>query len=137
LKIIQGTKRETLFSDRFISEVYEYFFYEPLHKELDSVIQCEYISKREDEIRSSGYAIHSLEAALWNFYHTNRFEDAILKAVNLGDDADTVGAITGLLAGAFYGIGSIPDRWVAELSRGAMISEIAERLIMCANSDNR
>jgi len=137
LKIVHGVEKYTLFSDCFISETYEYFSAEPLHEKLDSIIRCEYISKREDEIQSSGYAIHSLEAALWSFYHTNSFEEAILKAVNLGNDADTVGAITGQLAGAFYEIGNIPDGWVAGLSKGAMISEIAERLIICANADNR
>ncbi len=83
----------------------------------------------ENEIQSSGYAIHSLEVALWSFYHTHTFEDAILKSVNLGDDADTGGAITGQLVGAFYGVDGIPDELVCALSKSEAISVMIERLI--------
>ena len=60
-----------------------------------------YIDKAEHEIRGSGYVVESLEAALWCFLHTDNCRDAILKATNLGDDADTTAAITGQLAGAY------------------------------------
>ncbi len=126
LKIMYGSEKDTLFSDSFVSDTYRYFADEPLHRELNSIIQYEYISKSEDEIQSSGYAIHSLEAALWSFYHTNTFEDAILKSVNLGDDADTVGAITGQLVGAFYGISGISDAWVNGLSQLDLIKAVFE-----------
>ena len=129
LKIVHEIEKDTIFSDSFISDTYKYFSDEPLHGELNSIIQCEYISKSEDEIQSSGYAIHSLESALWSFYHTNTFEDAILKSVNLGNDADTVGAITGQLAGAFYGIDNISDELISGLSKSEEISVIVERLI--------
>jgi len=64
-----------------------------------------------DEIRGSGYVVETLEASLWAVLTTKRFEDAVLKAVNLGDDTDTTGAITGGLAGLCYGIGAVPKRW--------------------------
>ena len=126
MHILNGLEKDMIFSDKFISSVNKYFSDEPLHEELNSVIRCEYISKTEDEIQSSGYAIHSLEAALWSFYHTNTFEEAILKSVNLGDDADTVGAITGQLVGAFYGIGRISDAWVNGLSNLVLIEAVLE-----------
>jgi ADP-ribosyl-[dinitrogen reductase] hydrolase len=129
LKIAQGTDRQRLFSESFVSETYQYFSDEPLHSELDAIIRYEYITKGEDEISSSGYAIHSLEAALWSFYHTNTFEEAILKAVNLGQDADTVGAITGQLAGVFYGLSGVPEEWVEGLCRHEEISAMAESLL--------
>jgi ADP-ribosyl-[dinitrogen reductase] hydrolase len=72
--------------------------------------------KERAQIRSSGYVIDSLEAALWAVGTTATFEDAVALAVNLGDDADTVGAITGQLAGAVYGAAAIPDRWLAPLA---------------------
>ncbi len=128
LKIMNGAKKNTLFSDCFVSDVYKYFTDEPLHRELNSIIRCEYISKSEDEIQSTGYVIHSLEASLWSFYHTDTFEEAILKSVNLGDDADTVGAITGQLAGAFYGVDGIPDKWINGLSKSDEIVVMMERL---------
>ena len=118
-----------IFSDKFMSDAYRYFSDEPLHKELSSIIQCEFIHKREDEIRSSGYAMHSLEAALWSFYHTDIFEEAILKSVNLGDDADTVGAITGQLVGAFCGVDGIRDEWLLGLSHLDLIEVVSEDLV--------
>ena len=126
LKLVHGVEKDTLFSDSFVSDVHKYFTDEPLHEALNSIIQCEYISKGVDEIQSSGYVIHSLEAALWSFYHTNTFEEAILKSVNLGDDADTVGAITGQLVGAYYGVDGIPDKLLRRLSHFDLIEAVSE-----------
>jgi ADP-ribosyl-[dinitrogen reductase] hydrolase len=70
-----------------------------------------YRGKPEPEIESTGYVVHSLEAALWCFERTQTYEDAILTATNLGHDADTTAAICGQLAGAFYGVDGIPPKW--------------------------
>ncbi|WP_372982665.1 ADP-ribosylglycohydrolase family protein [Marinobacter sediminum] len=69
-----------------------------------------------DQISSGGYVIDTLEAALWSCYHSEDFENALITAVNLGDDADTVGAVTGQIAGAAWGASSIPSRWLNQLS---------------------
>ena len=69
-----------------------------------------YRNKPAGEIRGTGYVVESLEAALWCFLHTETFETAILKAANLGDDADTTAAICGQVAGAFYGESGIPQK---------------------------
>lgn len=87
-----------------------------------------YFRKTEAEIRGSGYAVASLEAALWCFRDTNSFETAVLRAANLGDDADTTAAIVGQLAGAHYGIDAIPAHWRARLHMGAEIEQIALKL---------
>jgi ADP-ribosyl-[dinitrogen reductase] hydrolase len=63
--------------------------------------------KAEAEIRSTGYVVHTLEAAMWAFAGATNFEQAVLWAVNLGDDADTVGAVAGQIAGAVHGLGGI------------------------------
>ncbi len=68
-------------------------------------------AKTRAEIRSTGYVVDTLEAALWSVSRSETFEEAVLMAVNLGDDADTVGAVTGQIAGAVWGLGAIPDRW--------------------------
>ena len=65
----------------------------------------------ENEIKSSGYVVDSMEAAVWSLITTNSFDEALLKAVNLGRDTDTVGAIAGGLAGLFYGYEGIPKAW--------------------------
>lgn len=76
------------------------------------------ISKFElDEISSSGYVVSTLEAAMWLFLNANDYKTTILKAVNLGDDTDTVAAITGGLLGIYYGIDSIKDNWKQTLKR--------------------
>ena len=93
------------------------------------------MTKNEEKIQSSGYAVHSLEAALWSFYHANTFEAAILKSVNLGDDADTVGAITGQLAGAYYGVNGIPEERLSGLSKVENIGSIAMALSLKKVSD--
>jgi ADP-ribosyl-[dinitrogen reductase] hydrolase len=80
-------------------------------------------------IQSSGYVIHTLEAALWAVDRTESFEEALILAVNLGDDADSVGAVTGQLAGALYGLGGIPPRWLHPLAWRQRIQDTADALI--------
>lgn len=71
----------------------------------------EFANADEESIRASGYVLDSLEASIWCLLNTESFEEAVLKAVNLGDDTDTVGAIVGGLAGLYYGYESIPINW--------------------------
>ncbi len=73
-------------------------------------------SKARKAISSSGYVVSTLEASLWCVDRTESFEDAVLLAANLGDDADTVAAVTGQLAGALYGKAGIPVRWLERLA---------------------
>ena len=68
------------------------------------------------------------EAALWCFLKSGSFEEAVLEAVNLGEDADTTGAIVGQIAGAFYGVDAIPARWLARLYMREEIATLATRL---------
>lgn len=77
---------------------------------------------KEDEVKSTGYVVDTLEAALWALSTTNNFKDAVLKAVNLGSDTDTVAAVTGGLAGIMYGMSGIPEEWIKTL-RGKEIIE--------------
>ena len=85
--------------------------------------------KNPPDIRGTGYVVPSLEAALWAFHHGESFEDGVLMAVNLGDDADTTGAIYGQLAGAFYGENDIPSLWRNRIVKKDIILEKAGRLI--------
>ena len=71
----------------------------------------------EDAIKSTGYVVDSLEAAVWSLIRTDSFKDSLLTAVNLGDDADTVGAIAGGLAALYYGYKGIPEDWLAVIQR--------------------
>lgn len=98
------------------------------HPLIVEIAKGSYFNKTEDEIKGSGYVVESLEAALWCFYNTDNFKDAILKAANLGDDADTTAAICGQLAGAYYGIDGIPSEWSEKLSMIDKIEEMAVQL---------
>jgi ADP-ribosyl-[dinitrogen reductase] hydrolase len=88
----------------------------------------QYLNKSRNEVRGSGYAVASLEAALWCFHTTATFEAAVLEAANLGEDADTTAAITGQVAGAFYGVQGIPATWLEKLHMGEEIMGMAEGL---------
>lgn len=92
------------------------------------ILQQDFRRLSEAEIKGSGYVVESLEAALWAFWHTDNFVDAILAAVNLGDDADTTTAICGQLAGAYYGVTAIPADWLAHLYRADDIRQLATAL---------
>ena len=76
----------------------------------------------------------SLEAALWCFHTTSTFEEALLAAANLGDDADTTAAIVGQLGGAFYGVGGIPAAWLERLHMRNDIAALAEALYSAAHT---
>lgn len=102
----------------------------PLHPAILEVVRGSYRTKPPSEIRGSGYVVASLEAALWAFHQAPSFNHAVLAAVNLGDDADTTGAICGQLAGAYFGAPGIPTEWLDGLARRDWIEQAVERLGM-------
>lgn len=80
------------------------------------------------EIKSGGYVIESIEAAMWCLVTTNNYKDCVLKAVNLGDDTDTTAAIAGGLAGLYYGIEMIPEKWKDTILRKEWIEELCNKV---------
>jgi len=82
----------------------------------------------EEEIKSSGYVVVSLEAALWSLVNTVSYKDCLLKAVNLGEDTDTVAAIAGGLAGLYYGCEDIPKEWLDKIQRRKYVEELCKNL---------
>jgi len=127
--LFRGIQKKDIFSEDFRQSVKIFFETDPLHHSLESIVNMDYINKEEDEIYSTGYVIHSLEASLWSFYHSSTFQNAILKAVNLGNDADTIGAITGQIAGAYYGLDSIPKELIEGLTKRELIAFIVDELL--------
>jgi ADP-ribosyl-[dinitrogen reductase] hydrolase len=93
----------------------------PLHPLIQEIALGSYRQKQPPEIVGSGWVVKSLEAALWAFHNANTFEEAVLKAVNLGDDADTTGAVCGQLAGAYWGESAIPSSLRAGLAHQEML----------------
>lgn len=95
---------------------------------VQAIAQGSYRDKHEEEISGSGYVIHCLEASAWCFWLAESFREAILMAVNLGDDADTTGAVCGQIAGAFHGEEGIPAEWLGKLVMAEEIRTLADRL---------
>ena len=85
-------------------------------KAYERIFNLSLLEADRDTIRSDGYVVHSLEAALWCFFMHHSYEDAVLEAVNLGSDTDTIAFITGTLAGMYYGMDNIPEKWVNALA---------------------
>ena len=100
----------------------------PLVPAIASIAAGSFARNDPPAIRGTGYVVHSLEAALWAFARSTSFSEGALLAVNLGDDADTTGAIYGQIAGAHYGVDAIPQHWLAKLTRRDMIDRFAVRL---------
>ena len=101
----------------------------PLEEAMATVARGSFRTRTRTQLRGSGYVVESLEAALWAFDQSSSFEEGALLAVNLGDDADTTGAVYGQLAGAFYGESGIPHRWLEKLYQRAFIAGVADRLL--------
>lgn len=96
--------------------------------EVIGIASGEFLDKTRDQIVGSGYCVKSLEAALWCFFKTESFDEAVLMAANLGDDADTTAAITGQFAGAYYGYQSIKKEWRDMLFMERFIKELGMQL---------
>jgi ADP-ribosylglycohydrolase len=122
-----GVRKEELLSERY-SPVSGYWEENPLIPEIDEIATGSFKYREPPEIQGRGYAVKSLEAALWAFYRSDSFREGCLLAVNLGDDADTTGAVYGQLAGAFYGEQGIPEPWLSKLAQCYLIESLAEQL---------
>jgi ADP-ribosylglycohydrolase len=124
---VNGADKEALLAERY-SPVPGYWRENPLVAEIDEIAAGSFKRRQPPEVKGTGYVVKSLEAALWAFYHTGSFKEGCLMAVNLGDDADTTGAVHGQLAGAYYGERNIPGSWRSKLARRRLIESLAEGL---------
>lgn len=125
--LMQGIRRDEVLSSNWkaLERLREI---EPLHPLIEEVAQGSFRKRNPPEIVGSGYVVKSLEAALWAFHDAVDFRQGVLRAVNLGDDADTTGAICGQLAGACWGESGIPAGWLDSLARRDMIDEALQGL---------
>ncbi len=130
---VNGAHKEDLLSDRYTPVGPVYWAKRPLVPEIDEIALGSFKRREPPEIRGSGYVVRSLEAALWAFHNSGSFREGALLAINLGDDADTTGAVYGQLAGAYYGEGGIPKTWRLKLSHRLLIEYFAERLLHLGN----
>lgn len=94
----------------------------------ERILSGKLIDLKEDEIKSTGYVMDSLEASIWCLLHTSSYKDCVLKAVNLGHDTDTIACIAGGIAGIYYDAETIPTNWIEQLARVNDILHLAEQL---------
>jgi len=129
--LVQGCDRDEVLDPnwRMLRELRELHRF---HREIADVAEGSFRRRQPPEIVGSGYVVKSLEAALWAFHDAQDFRDAVLRAVNLGDDADTTGAVCGQLAGAYWGESGIPQQWRDGLARPEMIERALAGLLQGA-----
>ncbi|MYD11659.1 MAG: ADP-ribosylglycohydrolase family protein, partial [Chloroflexi bacterium] len=119
--------KETLLSEHY-SPVEGLWEEAPLAPKIAAIAAGLFKHKQPPEIRGTGYVVDTLEAVLWVFFHSEDFREGALKVVNLGDDADTTGAIFGQIAGAYYGAEAIAPSWRDKLMMAAEITSLADHL---------
>jgi len=128
---LRGVAKDELLADRY-SPIPGYWQSHPLAPPIDAVARGSFKHKDPPDIRGAGYVVQSLEAALWAFHRGADFREGALLAVNLGDDADTTGAVYGQLAGACYGFNAIPERWRTTIAQADLIIRFADDLARLA-----
>ncbi|MFP4298615.1 MAG: ADP-ribosylglycohydrolase family protein [Spirulinaceae cyanobacterium] len=130
VKLLQGVSLPDAYGQtcQFIDTFYSQPPYSLEKHYFQRILNNSLASLPPEQIQSSGYVIHTLEASLWCLLNTNTYSEAVLKAVNLGDDTDTTGAVTGGLAGIYYGLEAIPQTWLDTLPRRSDIIALAKRL---------
>jgi len=122
-----GTAKDDLLGDRHVpARSWEDFA--PWHAEIEEVARGSFKRSHPPDIAGTGYAVKTIEAALWAFLNSESYEEGLLKVVNLGDDADTTGAVYGQLAGCYYGLDGIPGKWGDRIARRAEVLELSTRL---------
>jgi ADP-ribosylglycohydrolase len=125
---VRGATKEALLAPNYSPEP-DLWDEQPLAPKIAAIAAGSYLHRDPPDIRGTGYVVDSLEAALWAFSRTSDFRNGALRAVNLGDDADTTGAVYGQIAGAFYGAGGIPAEWLAKLAMRDLIEQRAAELL--------
>jgi ADP-ribosylglycohydrolase len=131
---LNGTSRDELLSERY-TPIPGYWQDHPLCPRIDDVACGSFRRREPPRIRGSGYVVESLEAALWAFHRSSNFREGCLLAVNLGDDADTTGAVYGQIAGAFYGSNGIPAAWLDRLAMRSTIEGLGRKLAEASRDD--
>jgi len=127
LAAISGMSKPQILNNNY-EPAMAHFLRNPLTGKVGTIAGGSFAIKEPPQIRGSGYVIHTLEAALWAFHSTDNFRDGALKVVNLGEDADTTGAVYGQIAGAYYGVEGIPAEWREKLAMRELIEQRATEL---------
>lgn len=124
---VRGESKEALLSAQY-TPADRLWDEQPLCAEVAEVASGSFKRRKPPAIEGSGYVVKALEAALWAFSQSESYEAGCLLAVNLGDDADTMAAIYGQIAGAYYGLEGVPERWRTRIAHAQLIVDFADKL---------
>ncbi len=129
LNLFAGFKLKEAYSEmkKVIKDHYNKVPYQKEMNHYKRILEEEIDQLPKTEIRSSGYVVETLEAVFWVLFNSNSYKEAVLKAVNLGEDTDTIAAIVGSLAGIYYGYQEIPDNWIDNIVKKDEILEVVNR----------
>lgn len=130
-----GIKKDVILSSTY-EPVPNYWEKNPLAGKIEDIRQGSFKTREPPQIKGDGFVARSLEAALWAFYKSSSFQQGCLMAVNLGDDADTTGAVYGQIAGVYYGLGGIPNRWISKIAQLDLIKSFAMQLFEISQVDH-
>lgn len=128
IEILKGTKKEALQGyglPKIGAYIKNHPEYEAARAKYDRIFHIDFKDIPEEHIRSSGYVVDTLEAALWCFLTTDNYRDCVLKAVNLGNDTDTVACVAGSIAGLYYG--EIPAEWIEAIRNKKLVDKVIEK----------
>ena len=130
IQIILGYKKEKAL-ERTIKFIYSNCQEKYLNefRYFEKILNKTIINATENEINSTGYVVDTLEAAIWTFFNTDGYQKAILKAINLGEDTDTIAAIVGGIAGIYYGFNAIPNRWIQNIARKEELYDMFKKFV--------
>ena len=128
IEILNGTTKEEVLP-KALPKIGEYVrhnpHYAPALAKYERITHMSFAGLSEDKIKSSGYVVDTLEAALWCFLTTENYRDCVLKAVNLGSDTDTVACVAGSIAGLYYG--EIPEVWIEAVRNRKLVNKVIEK----------
>jgi ADP-ribosyl-[dinitrogen reductase] hydrolase len=131
LELLNGSDKQTAYK-KTAKTVYEFIVSKQIiQKEVDlfaPLLKDDITKENIDNIPSYGYVMNTIKAAMYCFLTTDNYADAVLMAVNLGNDSDTTGAVAGGLAGLYYGFDAIPEKWRNEVKRSNDIKDLCDRL---------
>ena len=133
--VLSGVDKDTVLSSGYAPER-GLWDRAPLAENVGAIAEGSFKNRNPPDIKGNGYVVNALEAALWAFHHAQDFRHGALLAVNLGDDADTTGAIYGQIAGAYFGAMGIPNEWCLRLALGTEITSLADGLLRKAQSNS-
>jgi ADP-ribosylglycohydrolase len=130
IALLEGSNPKVAYQEGLnrVEPLYQKYPYNQEIHHFERIFSREINALSIESINSEGYVIDTLEAGLWCFLNTSSYAEAVLEAVNLGEDTDTTAAVTGGLAGIYYGVESIPIDWINTIARKDDIIALANRL---------